>query len=149
MARVKLDIPRGNPVFSTEMPIRVTDLNYGNHLGNDAVLGLVHEARVRMLRSFGYSEMDIGGCGIIMADAMIVYKNEGLYGYDLQVQIYTGEVSRLSFELYYLITTGTGKPGMEIARVKTGIVCFDYRQRRIVPVPEDFKISVLDFRQSC
>lgn len=148
MARVKLDIPEGNPVFSTNIPIRVTDLNYGNHLGNDAVLGLVHEARVRMLRSFGYSELDIGGCGIIMADAMIVYKNEGLYGYDLQIQIYIGEISRLSFELYYLLTTGSGSPEMEIARVKTGIVCFDYQQRKIVPVPEGFKISVLDSRLS-
>jgi hypothetical protein len=46
------------------------DINYGGHLGNDAVLSLVHEARVRFLKQQGYTENNIEGAGIIMADAI-------------------------------------------------------------------------------
>ena len=46
MARVEIELPEQFP-FATEIPIRISDINYGNHLGNDAVLSLAQEARVR------------------------------------------------------------------------------------------------------
>ena len=49
MPRVKVALPATFP-FRTEIPVRITDLNYGGHLGNDALLGLLHEARVHFLR---------------------------------------------------------------------------------------------------
>ena len=49
MARVKLQLP-ANFLFSTEIPIRISDINYGGHLGNDAVLSIVHEARIQFLQ---------------------------------------------------------------------------------------------------
>jgi acyl-CoA thioester hydrolase len=73
MARVKLEIPETLP-FSTEISVRIGDINYGGHLGNDAVLSIVHEARVRFLGSLGYTEMNVEGKGIIMTDAVVVFK---------------------------------------------------------------------------
>ncbi|NNG26771.1 MAG: thioesterase, partial [Ignavibacteriaceae bacterium] len=58
MARIKIDPPE-KFMFNTEITIRVTDLNYGAHLGNDSVLSICHEARMRFLKHFGYSELDI------------------------------------------------------------------------------------------
>ena len=46
MARIKLTLPERFP-FTTTIPIRITDLNYGGHVGNDTVLALLHEARVQ------------------------------------------------------------------------------------------------------
>ncbi|NDG84238.1 MAG: thioesterase, partial [Proteobacteria bacterium] len=60
MPRIKIDLPE-RFAFSTELSLRITDINYGGHLGNDAVLGLVHEARVRFLKHHGFSETEIGG----------------------------------------------------------------------------------------
>ena len=71
MARIKLDLPEQFP-FSTELRVRITDVNYGGHMGNDALLGLLHEARVRFLTQYGFSELNICGAGIIMADSVIV-----------------------------------------------------------------------------
>ena len=79
MGRIKIEIP-DNFFFTTQIPVRISDINYGNHLGNDAVLSLVHEARVRFLKEFGYTELDIEGAGIMMADVAIVYKSQGYYG---------------------------------------------------------------------
>jgi len=48
MARSRIDLPDSFP-FGIDIPVRITDINYGGHLGNDAVLGLVHEARIAFL----------------------------------------------------------------------------------------------------
>ena len=60
MARTKLILP-DNFNFSTELEIRITDINYGGHLGNNSVLGLIHEARLRLLVDKGFIEQNIDG----------------------------------------------------------------------------------------
>jgi len=35
--------------------VQLTDTNYGNHVGHDTVMGLLHEARVQWLMSVGLS----------------------------------------------------------------------------------------------
>jgi hypothetical protein len=79
MARMKLDIP-SRIQFTTELNVRISDVNYGGHLGNDAVLSLIHEARVQFLNHFGYSEKDIEETGIIMADSVVIYRSEAFTG---------------------------------------------------------------------
>lgn len=43
MARVKIELPE-KFIFKTEIPIRIDDINYGGHLGNDTVLFTYYEA---------------------------------------------------------------------------------------------------------
>jgi acyl-CoA thioesterase FadM len=136
MPRVKLEIPSTLP-FETVIPIRITDLNYGAHLGNDTLLSLVHEARVQFVASKGFTEMDAGGASFIMADCAIVYKAEGFYGQKLRVQVGAGDFSRAGFDIYYrILIEGENKI---LAEAKTGIVTYDYKERKIVPVPEILK----------
>ena len=124
MARVRITLPK-TFLFSTTIPIRVTDLNYGGHLGNDAVLGIVHEARMRFLNHLGYqNEMSIEGLGLIMADAAIRFMGEGFYGMELTCSIAAEEISERSFDLIYSIQNK--KDQQMIASVKTGMVCYDY-----------------------
>jgi 4-hydroxybenzoyl-CoA thioesterase len=113
--------------------VRITDVNYGGHLGNDAVLSLVHEARLQFLASMGYSETNIEGAAVIMADAQIVYRSEGHYGDLLDVAVGFGEISGVSFEIFTLLSRSDS--GQEVARVKTTLVCYDYALRKPLPVP--------------
>mgnify|MGYP006246368477 CR=1 FL=1 len=140
MARVKIELPE-RYIFSTEITLRITDMNYGNHLANDKVLSLVHEARVQFFRNLGISEMDIGdGISIIQSDAAIQYKSEGFYGDVIRVEIAVGEFSRVGFDILYHLTKVAD--GATLAIAKTGIVCFDYKQKKMVGVPESFKAKV-------
>jgi acyl-CoA thioesterase FadM len=116
--------------------VRVTDVNYGGHLGNDRMLGLAHEARVCWLASCDLSEKDVGGVGLIMADAALVFRGEAFLGDELDVVLGTAEVRRSSFDLVYLLTRPSD--GAEIALVKTGMVCFDYTARKVVRLPQGF-----------
>jgi acyl-CoA thioesterase FadM len=133
MARVQIELPQ-SWLFRTRLAVRVTDVNYGGHLGNDRVLGLAHEARVRWLASRGLSEKDVGGVGLIMADAALVFRGEAFLGDELEVELGAMEVRRSSFDLVYRLTRPAD--AAEIALVKTGLVCFDYAARKVARLPK-------------
>ncbi len=123
--------------YSVEIPVRITDINYGQHLGHDALLSILHEARVRMLQSKGLSEIDVGGCGLIMADTGIVYRSEVFYETTLNVELAVENRSKSRFDVYYRVTDA--KDGRAVADAKTGMVCFDYEKKRPARMPEVFR----------
>jgi acyl-CoA thioester hydrolase len=133
MARVRLELPETFP-FSTEIQIQIGDINYGGHVGNDAVLRLMHEARIRFLAHRGLSELDMGGLGLIVADAVVVYRSEGFHGDRLNAEVATGDWNRNGCDFFYRLNHA--ESGREIARGKTGIVLFDYGQRKVARVPD-------------
>ena len=139
MARVKIELPK-KFIFKTEIPIRINDINYGGHLGNDAVLSIAHEARLRFLKQYNFTELNAGGAGIIMADAAIQYKTEGFYGDIILVEIAVTDITGVGCDFVYRCTKK--RTGTLIAIVKTGIVFYDYNKKKVVSVPEKF-ISVL------
>ena len=133
MPRLKL-APVERYSFRTDIVVRVTDLNFAGHLGNDRLLSLVHEARVAFLASHGLSEMDCGGASIILADAAIAYQGEAYAGDVLCFEVAAGEPTSHGFRLFYRVTRrGDGAP---MALVENGIVLFDYTSRKKVPLPE-------------
>lgn len=136
MSRIKLDIPGPLP-FETTLKVRVTDLNYGGHLGNDAVLSLMHEARYQYFMHYGYTEMNAEGCGFLMGDCAIVYKSEGFYGQEILAQVGAGDYTRVAFDLYYrLLEKNTGK---EMALAKTGLIAYDFDAKKVISTPAALK----------
>jgi len=140
MARIRIEMPE-NYLFSTEIPVRISDINYGGHLGNDSVLSILHEARVRFLKHYHYTEMDIEGASLIMADNAVIYKAEGFYGDSIQVDVAVGDFNKYGCDIYYLLTNK--ETAVEMAHAKTGVVFFDYDERKIRPVPEQFRTQML------
>ena len=134
--RVQLTFP-DNVLYNTMLTVQIGDLNYGNHLANDAILRLAHEVRVRWLMAEGYTELDAGGVGLIMADAMVQYLAQSFYGDELDAQMAVGECARAGFALYTKFTRQSDHA--VIAVVKTGMVCFDYRTQKVAPIPNDLQ----------
>ena len=139
MSRVQVEMPHVF-LFETTLEVRITDINYGGHLANDRVLSLVHEARVRFLRHHGFSEANIEGKAIIMANAVVVYRSEAFAGDLLRVQIGAREVNKYGCDLVYRLTNQSD--GREVALVQTAIVFFDYDKRRITIAPPGFETLV-------
>lgn len=90
MARIKLALPEIF-TFSCSIPVRITDMNYGGHAGNDTVLSLIHEARMQYLVHFGYTEMNLAGAGLIMSDVGIEFKKELFYGEQVIASVVAGD----------------------------------------------------------
>ncbi len=143
MPRIKIELPERFS-FETIIPIRITDLNYGNHVGNDTVLSILHEARVQYLEHFGYGELNFGGLGLIMSDVAIEFKNELFYGEKIIASVTTTEFSKFAFEVYYKLEKQTLRQTQDgkrilVAIAKTGMVCYDYPAKKISAIPEEVK----------
>jgi len=136
MPRIKLTLPE-HFSFTTEIPIRISDLNYGGHVGNDSVLSLIHELRVQFLRHHGYQELNMAGVGLIMADVTIEFKTELFYGDTLRGSIAVAEFSRVGFDLYYKLEKPVNEKWTAVSFARTGMVCYDYKLKKIAPVPKE------------
>jgi len=134
MARIKIELPKQFN-FSTKIPIRITDLNYGGHVGNDTVLSLIHEARVQFLKKFGYDELNADGVSLIMSDAGIEFKTELFYGDVVTAFVTATDFSRAGFDLYYKLM----RDETIVAVVKTGMICYNYETRKVISVPAGVK----------
>ena len=143
MARIKIELP-GKFIFKTIMPVRVYDVNYAGHLSNDRVLSICHDARVQFLNSLGYSELDTEGAGVIMNDAAIQYKTEGFIGDELLVELNVIDFTKVGCDVVYKITNN--KSTNVIALAKTGIVFFDFKSKKLLPVPAKFREKVESLR---
>lgn len=127
-------------LFTTPMTVQIGDINYGQHLANDAVLRLCHEARMRWLKQQGWSELEAGGAGLIMANAAVQYLAQAHHGDDLRIDMGAADVGKGGFALlYHLIRESDEK---SIARVQTGMVCFDYAAQRVCRLPESLKAAL-------
>jgi acyl-CoA thioester hydrolase len=135
MARIRIHLPDFFP-FTTLLPVRITDLNYGGHVGNDAILSLLHEARVQFLGHHGYSEFDLGGASLIMGDVAIEFKMEIFYGNSLRASIAAGEFTRVGFDLFYKLELDKEGGWLPAVYAKTGMVCYDYVAKKVIAVPE-------------
>ena len=127
MARIKIAIPQTESLYTTSIPLTVNFINYGGHMGNDAILTLCQEARLRYMESIEMSELQFHGHSLIQADAAIVYKAEAFRGDNLEFELFMEDHHKYGFDFVYLIKCGDKK----IARAKTGMFFFDYEKRKV------------------
>ena len=90
-------------VFAGSYTVRVGDINYGGHMGNDRALLLFHDARIYFLEERCFSENDIGGPGLIMGDAHVYFKKEVFRGDELKGFIHVDDIREISFAIHYSI----------------------------------------------
>lgn len=148
MARIKIDLPDGF-FFSTHIPVRITDINYGGHAGNDTILSIIHEARMQFLDSYGYTELNFAGIGLIMSDVGIEFKGELFYGDTIIASVTASDFTRAGFDIYYKLETVREARGIHqnqktvlIAVAKTGMVGYDYTKKKVAAIPEGAKNSM-------
>lgn len=132
--------------FRFVMPyrVRIADINYGGHVSNAAVLSFFQDGRIGYLQQVGsFSEMDIGGCGIILPEANVQYKAEMFLGDELEIGVRIEELRRSSFIMGYRIE----RQGEVTAEGTTALVAFDYQERKVRRLPEAFRQAVNTFEE--
>jgi acyl-CoA thioesterase FadM len=142
MPRIKIITPE-NKIASISIPVRITDINYGDHVGNDSFVSIIHEARVQWLKENDFTELSVAGASLIMGGLSIEFKTESFYGDILMIDISCGEITSVGFELFYKLTTERNGKNILIANAKTDMVCFDYQNKKVMPVPEMLKNILL------
>jgi acyl-CoA thioester hydrolase len=127
--------------FSIPMTVRAGDLNYGNHVGYDQFFVYFQEARLAYLNQFGFSEWDIAGYGLVVAEATCKYKRELLHGDNLTVHCGVSKLKSKVFILTYQVLKGD----TVCAEGSTIHVCLDRQTRRVVAVPQAFVETIRAF----
>lgn len=146
MARAKLEVP-STFSFYTTIPVRITDLNYGGHVGNDSILSILHEVRLQFLKHWGCDEKNFFGAGLIMGDVTIEFKKELFYGDIIHASVTISSFEKVSFDIFYKLKVQAGEKMAVAALARTGMVCFNYDTKRIAAVPEEAKKMGFDRNQ--
>jgi len=144
MARIQIELPR-QFAYSTDITLYQSHMNYGGHLDNALLLTLVSEARMRFFQSLGYTELNVEGVGILVSDAAVQYRSEAFHGEVMQVSVGAADLMPKGFDLVWCINEKVS--GREVARGKTGIVCFDYTLRKVAALPQAFRTRLLAFTE--
>jgi len=138
MAKNKISIP--TPVcFSTAIITKAEDINYGGHVGNERFLLFAQETRMRFLQTLDCSELTFGPYGLILAEAHIEYRSELFLGETLEINLSITAPTRVAFECYYQIKTNRAGKEINAAVIRTNMICFDYKERKVKSIPEDIK----------
>ena len=147
MARLNLQFPEDQYCFSTQLTVRITDINAANHLANDSMISMISEARARFLFAYGVPETRQDGSGIIVTDLATTYKAEAHARDALLFEVGVMDFNRYGGDITFRITRPAD--GALVAMAKSGFVFFDYLQSKVVPMPEAFsakfpKVNRLD-----
>ncbi len=127
--------------FSTLVTVRIGDINYGNHAGHQNYFLYFQESRIAYLKQFGYSELDINGYGMIIVEAHCKYKQELYLGDKITVKCRVSELKSKVFIMEYQIE----KIDTLCAVGSTINLCFDYRKKKAVHLPQEFVTSIKKF----
>jgi acyl-CoA thioester hydrolase len=141
MPRIQLEEHARYP-FSIDLEVRVSDLNYGAHLGYDRILSLAHQARLRLFDRLGVTEMDLGdnATGLVAADVAVTYLAEAFVNDVLTFEIKPVEVGRVAFRLAHRVSHKAS--GKAVALIEIGFVGFDLRRRAPRGLPERFAAAL-------
>ena len=135
MSLIKIS-PQFDELFHCSLQVRVADLNYGNHLGNDRILSYFHEGRVLWLSQHSLSEKDVGGCGLIMVGTSIEYLKQAHLHQHLELALGVRAVGKTRFTIVYRLKEL--KTQQTIALGETHMGCFDYQSQRAARAPQSF-----------
>lgn len=135
MPRIEIDIPASLP-FRCELDVLIGHINSGNHLGNDAVIALLNEARFRFLDHCGYRRGTNDSVQLINADLAVSYKSEAHYGERIAIEVGVGECLKYGADFIYRISDVAS--GRLVAVAKTAMLLFDYDNKKLVPATAEF-----------
>ena len=136
MARVNIDLP-DKFEFSTELEVRIADINAGGHVGNHLFVALLNEAHLKYMQFKGFPELIVDGRAMINTDLAVIYKSEAFYGNVLSIEVAAGDFTQYGLDLFFRVTNKNS--GKVAATAKMGMLFFDYAERKIAEIPERFK----------
>lgn len=137
MTRLTIQMPE-KIHFETVIKVRITDINYGKHLGNDSLLSLIHEARMEFLATLGYkTELGIDGTRLLISDMAVIYKSEVFYGEILKFEISVCDFNKYGCDIYYRVENASDKKPVALA--KSGIIFKSLENEKVTGPPEKFR----------
>lgn len=128
--------------YTADVVVSVGYLNYGLHVGYDAMLTLLQEARMQWLKQYDMTEVDLApNVGYVISDVQALYQAEAFHGDVLTVSFYWQVTNKKMFRLFYKIRNRA--LDKTVLTAETGHVCFDLVARKTTAIPMSL-LSILN-----
>ncbi|MCL7929560.1 acyl-CoA thioesterase [Halomonas llamarensis] len=134
MERVTLDFPGEALIHRHPLAVRVTDMNYGRHLGHDALVSLLHEARLQALLALDLPEWDLAGYPSVVVDLAVQYQSEAHCPDMLVVETAVPMPAGKALTVYHRVLKQDSEQVVATARLN--LLLIDPAQGRPVAIPE-------------
>ncbi len=124
-------------MFSQQFTILIRDINYGQHLDHLALLGYLHETRIRYLRHIGFSENNVDGQGskLVVCNLTCSYKKECFYGDIINIELDLFKESALRMIFKYKVTMN-----LETVATVEITTAFISSSQKLIKVPENLLV---------
>jgi len=119
--------------FSTTVEVRWRDLDSLGHVNNAVYFTYLEQARIHYLSELGLIPPDPGSIGFILAEATCRFESPLELGEAVTVYMRVSELRNSSFIFEYRMEGGDGRL---VANASSAQVCYDYRARRPIPIPD-------------
>lgn len=130
--------------FFHEVQVRYGDLDPQAHVNNAKYFTYTEQARVAYIKGLnlwdGDSFMDFG---FILAEAQMSFKSPIFFGQRVRVGVAVTEVGNKSLLMEYVIEDT--ETAAQLATGTSVLVAYDYRERKTMPVPEDWRRTIGTF----
>ena len=124
--------------------VRYGDLDPQGHVNNAKFLTYMEQGRVFYFKQLKLWE---GGSflnfGIILADVQITFRKIIQFGDPVRVGVRTSHIGNKSMTTEYRIEDG--RDSSEFATGTSVLVAYDYKNKRSVTIPEDWRKVILQF----
>ncbi len=139
MPRIRLSVPKtAKLIYTVKLPIYIQHINYGNHLGADSLIAIIHEARVQFLKHYGMCEKNIDhGVGLMIASLASTHYNQGVHGNTLKIEIFVDDIQNSNCDFYYQIFNDDDQI---LAIATTNTVFIDRQTQKIAKIPEKLRL---------
>lgn len=133
--------------FERDYVVRISDINYGGHMGNEVALLVFQDARIAFLKTLGFGERDVGdGLGLILVEATVRYAREVFLEDRLATRVTADAIRRSSFDLVYEVRREAD--GEEVFSGRTRLLPFDYGARKVRPLPDALRAGIEALRRA-
>lgn len=149
MPRLQLELPEESFCFSTTFRVRMSEINAGNHLGNDTLISLISDARTLFLCHFGMPPEDVANSrsGTLITDLATLYKAPAFLNDQLLIEVGVTDLNRYGGDFIYRITRQ--RDASVIALAKNGFVFFDFVASKVVEIPAEFRDRFSALPENC
>jgi acyl-CoA thioester hydrolase len=117
------------PHFTTVIPVRIDDINYGGHLDHARVITYTHQTRAQFLKHYQQSEIDCFGQALVMLELHVKYKAEGFFGDEISCHLYVHEIGKVT--ITFLFRLYNKQSNKILAEATTIMGCFDAKKGKL------------------
>jgi len=144
MERVSLEFPNAAVIHRHPLTVRVTDMNYGRHLGHDALVSLLHEARMQAFASLDLPEWDMHGYPSVVVDLTVQYQQEARFPDALVIETAVPDPEGKALTVFHRVTKA--ETGDVVATARVNKLLIDLAAGRPVAIPDAVKQTLADAR---